>query len=185
MPVPARVPGHGGRYRFREYKPRDRKVLAILRAIAHDEPPTEAWGKPPADSILHRTVVLTDEEERGRVIGAARVLAGTETERVAHLQFVCIEDVYRDQGLGTALVHWTEVIAGETFGSRHVELEVDRNNERALSLYARLGYLHKQDASAASKAWTENKTIRRMLGPPRVMRFVKDLPRLAAVGAAS
>ena len=75
MPVPARVPGHDGRYRFREYEPRDRKVLGVLRAVAHDEPPSEAWGKPPADEVVHRTVVLCDEQERGRVVGAARGMA--------------------------------------------------------------------------------------------------------------
>ena len=179
MPVPARVPGHDGRYRFREYEPRDRKVLGILRAVAHDEPPSEAWGKPPAEEVVHRTVVLCDEQERGRVVGAARVIA-QDGNRVAHLQFVCVEDGRRGLGLGTALVRWSEVIGRESFGARKAEMEVDRENARARRLYQRLGYALEVDASAAARAWAENPTIRRMLGPPRVLKFVKDISDTSA-----
>ena len=182
MPVPARVPGHDGRYRFREYEPRDRKVLGILRAVAHDEPPSEAWGKPPADEVVHRTVVLVDEHERGRVVGAARVIQQDDT-RVAHLQFVCVEDGRRGLGLGTALVRWSEVIGGE-FGARKTELEVDRENVAARRLYERLGYAHEVDASAAARAWAENPLIRRVLGPPRVLKFVKDISESEGEAAA-
>lgn len=184
MPVPARVPGHGGRYRFREYEPVDRKVLGILRAVAHDEPPTEAWGKPPHQSIVHRTVVVTDELERGRVIGAARVISQDDTDfpRVAHLQFVCVEEDKRGNGLGSALVRWTETVSDEQFRASLLELEVDRKNTRAIALYEKLGYQQQQETSAASKAWSENPVIRRMLGPPRVLRFVKAIARLAPLG---
>ena len=182
MPVPARVPGHDGRYRFREYEPRDRKVLGILRAVAHDEPPSEAWGKPPADEVVHRTVVLVDEHERGRGVGAARVIQQDDT-RVAHLQFVCVEDGRRGLGLGTALVRWSEVI-GREFGARKTELEVDRENVAARRLYERLGYAHEVDASAAARAWAENPLIRRVLGPPRVLKFVKDISESEGEAAA-
>ena len=184
MPVPARVPGHDGRYRFREYEPRDRKVLGVLRAVAHDEPPSEAWGKPPAEEVVHRTVVLCDEQERGRVVGAARVIA-QDGNRVAHLQFVCVEDGRRGLGLGTALVRWSEVIGRESFGARKAEMEVDRENEGAIRLYRRLGYAHEADASAASRAWAENPLIRRMLGPPRVLKFVKDISESEGEAAAA
>ena len=95
MPTPARVPGHGGRYRFREYEPRDRKVVGILRAIAHHEEPTEEWGKPPSDAVRHITVVVADCEENHRVVAAARVIANDD--RVAHLQFVSVEEVNKHE----------------------------------------------------------------------------------------
>ena len=183
MPVPARVPGHDGRYRFREYEPRDRKVLGVLRAVAHDEPPSEAWGKPPADEVVHRTVVLCDEQERGRVVGAARVIQQDDT-RVSHLQFVCVEDGRRGRGLGTALVRWSEVVGREIFGARKAEMEVDRENQAARRLYERLGYAHEVDASAAARAWAENPLIRRMLGPPRVLKLVKDISESEGEAAA-
>jgi ribosomal protein S18 acetylase RimI-like enzyme len=178
------VPGHDGRYRFREYEPRDRKVLSILRAVAHDEPHTDAWGKPPASGVVHRTVVLCDEQERGRVIGAARVIAQDAT-RIAHLQFVCVEDGKRGLGLGTALVRWTEVTGKESFSARKVELEVDRSNEKARRLYERMGYALEIDSSVAARAWSANPTMRRMLGPPRVLRLVKDLMKSDASQAAA
>ena len=85
--------------------------------------------------------------------------------RVAHLQFVCVEDGRRGLGLGTALVRWSEVIGRESFGARKAEMEVDRENAGAIRLYERLGYAREADASAAARAWADNPLIRRMLGP--------------------
>jgi hypothetical protein len=47
-------------------------------------------------------------------------------------------------------------------------------------LYERLGYALEVDASAAARAWAENPTIRRMLGPPRVLKLVKDISDTSA-----
>ena len=173
MPTPARVPGHGGRYRFREYEPRDRKVVGILRAIAHHEEPTEEWGKPPSDAVRHITVVVTDGEENHRVVAAARVIANDD--RVAHLQFVCVEEERQGIGLGGALLDWIETASRDEWGHRVVELEVERHNSRAMALYERRGYAHREDNSAVARVWSENPMIRRLLGPPRVLRFVKSL----------
>ena len=59
-------------------------------------------------------------------------------------------------------------------------MEVDRENAGARRLYERLGYALEVDASAAARAWAENPTIRRMLGPPRVLKFVKDISDTSA-----
>ena len=173
MPTPARVPGHGGRYRFREYEPHDRKVVGILRAIAHHEEPTEEWGKPPSDAVRHITVVVADCEENHRVVAAARVIANDD--RVAHLQFVSVEEERRGIGLGGALLDWIETASRDEWGHRVVELEVERHNSRAMTFYERKGYAHREDYSAVARVCSENPMVRRMLGPPRVLRFVKSL----------
>ena len=55
--------------------------------------------------------------------------------------------------------------------------EVERHNARAQELYARHGYTHDSEQSAAERAWFNNPAIRRMLGAPKVLRYVKNLPR--------
>jgi len=119
-------------------------------------------------------VVVEDAWERGRVVAAAR-LVNTE-QRLAHLQFVCVEEGRRGQGLGAALLRWADHCSRQECGAWQVELEVERTNERAQALYTRHGYAHVPEFSAASRAWFNNPAIRRMLGAPKVMRFVKDLP---------
>jgi ribosomal protein S18 acetylase RimI-like enzyme len=170
------VAGHDGRYAIRPYEPRDRNVVGLLRALAHDEDPDNGdWGKPPHPSVTHRTAVLTDATENARVVGAARVIC--DGARTAHLQFICVEEERRGLGLGGALLAWVEAIAAEAFGAREVELEVDRSNDHAQAVYRKRGYAHEEETSAANRAWSENPTIRRVLGPPRVQRFVKRLDR--------
>ena len=43
---------------------------------------------------------------------------------------------------------------------------------------------HEVDASAAARAWAENPLIRRMLGPPRVLKPVKDISESEGEAAA-
>ena len=145
-----------------------------LSARSRDEDPDKGdWGKPPHPSVTHRTAVLTDATENARVVGAARVIC--DGARTAHLQFICVEEERRGLGLGGALLAWVEAIAAEAFGAREVELEVDRSNDHAQAVYRKRGYAHEEETSAANRAWSENPTIRRVLGPPRVQRFVKRL----------
>ena len=61
--------------------------------------------------------------------------------------------------------------------------QVDRGNVRAQELYARNGYAHTPEHSAAARAWFDNPAIRRMLGAPRVLRYLKPLPRETQTGA--
>lgn len=95
MPASTPFPGYDGRFTYRPYEPRDKKVVGILRAIAHHEEPNETWEKPPSDKITHHTVVVEDANENSRVVAAARIIV-TEP-RLAHLQFVCVEKERRGQ----------------------------------------------------------------------------------------
>ena len=60
-------------------------------------------------------------------------------QRLAHLQFVCVEEGRRGQGLGAALLRWADQCSRDECGAWQVELEVDRTNERAQALYTRHG----------------------------------------------
>lgn len=173
-PIDIDLPGDG-RFKFREYEPRDKKVVGILRAIAHHEEPTPEWEKPPSDKLTHHTVVVEDTHENSRVVAAARVIV-TEP-RLSHLQFVCVEEERRGLGLGTALLRWVDDTSWERCGAWAVELEVEAHNARAQELYGRQGYSHVPEHSAAERAWFSNPAIRRMLGAPKVLRYVKNLPR--------
>ena len=172
-PKTTREWGASGRFAFRPYEPRDKQAVGVLRAIAHHEEPTPAWEKPPSDKLTHHTVVVEDTHAGGRVVAAARIIL-TEP-RMSHLQFVCVEEVLRGQGLGTALLRWADQTSVEACGAWAVELEVARENDRAQRLYARHGYVHAPEQSAAERAWANNPAIRRMLGAPKVLRYVKSL----------
>ena len=61
-----------GRFKYREFEMRDKKVVGVLRAIAHHEEPTPEWEKLPSDKLYswHKTQVVEDTVEK-RVVGRA------------------------------------------------------------------------------------------------------------------
>ena len=76
----------------------------------------------------------------GRVVGRMGLDFTTFDEPgVVELVAGHVDPAHRSRGIGTALIEHMERVAGER-GYSVVELRVERTNERARELYARLGY---------------------------------------------
>lgn len=62
-----------------------------------------------------------------------------EQEKFIYLDDLCVSEKYRNNGIGTDLLHTAESFAEETDISAII-LHVDKSNSSALNLYKRLGY---------------------------------------------
>ncbi len=60
-------------------------------------------------------------------------------DRHAYIFLLYVMPDYRHQGIGTALMKWTETWA-KNRGDRQIALQVFHHNNRALALYNKLGY---------------------------------------------
>lgn len=94
-----------------------------------------------AQNTGHRVHLLAVRKER--IVGSAQLIAYVRTSSTfAHrveIADLIVDRLYRDQGIGTALIGILEQIASHA-GFTRVEIGVMAANERALALYQRLGF---------------------------------------------
>lgn len=84
-----------------------------------------------------RAALLVSDSSDGLAAYALLRMKG----RQGHLQSLAVDPAARRQGLARALIAAAEA-AAQTFGARHMQLELREDNGAAEALYASLGYRH-------------------------------------------
>jgi RimJ/RimL family protein N-acetyltransferase len=147
----AKAARDGRRWTLRPARPTDGRALARLFADVRSEgrwlvTPPGAISEPSegfwiAEMIRGADHLALVAEADGEVIGNVLVNVdhSATTQHIGVLS-ICIADGWRDVGLGTELVRAAQDWAGER-GLRKVALGVFPDNERAIAVYERCGFV--------------------------------------------
>ena len=128
---------------IRKAEKSDIPVLAKLASLPG------VWGGPEEELYEDFRELLDSEkdlvavfEQNGEVIGFANIrlrseyVAGTKSSPVAYLEGIAVFEEYRKKGIAREFLDFIE----KEFGPDRIRLEVEEDNENAISLYKKKGY---------------------------------------------
>lgn len=102
---------------------------------------TAAWVRANVEWVErpdHRCVVATQAD--GAIVGSI-TLRASETETEGACMGLVVDPAHQNRGVGAALLGWLTT-AADAQGLRRVYLAVHKNNNRAITLYARHGWVY-------------------------------------------
>lgn len=129
------------RYRLRDASPGDETWLENLRRRAYADLFDATWGgwdearhsRQFSESMKHGQISII--EVNGVRVGMIQLIVESDAVEIGEIQ---IEPSHQGRGLGTSVL--LDVIAEASGQGRSVRLSVGLKNERAISLYERLGF---------------------------------------------
>mmetsp|Transcript_46871 Transcript_46871/g.135073 ORF Transcript_46871/g.135073 Transcript_46871/m.135073 type:complete len:331 (-) Transcript_46871:404-1396(-) len=127
-----------------EVAEKDSLVLAIARPTQGTESKSEIIASievrlQPCDAKIPFSLPWLDKVER-RLASVIGLGDGSPSDLQPYLSNLCVDEKYRANGIGKALVKCVEDIAQYNWGYNRMYLHVDEDNVPALSLYKRVGY---------------------------------------------
>jgi len=137
--------------KLREWRESDLPFLKVMRnnvalqaqllavAKGSDDAAVRAWLARRTEGT-EQTFRVIAEPASNRPMGYLQ--AELANKRIEGWSFgICLDEPFQNQGYGTAALIALERELADKFGARHIKLEVDSANARAIRCYERLGYL--------------------------------------------